>query len=121
MSLKQTVYFMALVGAMAGLGCWALQSWISDFHIGLNQAQFTVLVTAIMGALIGGFTVGFADHWTADRIVARWVAAGVVLGALAGTLGGLLYWPILSMMEANPGGGSALLGRPLTWLIAGGL
>jgi MFS family permease len=121
MTLKQTVYFMALVGALAGLGCWALQSWISDFSIGLNQAQFTVLVTAIMGAFIGGFTVGFADHWTADRIVARWVVAGIALGALAGTLGGLLYLPILSMMEANPSGTSAILGRPLTWLMAGGL
>src|SRR4051812_47482824 len=101
MSLKQTVYFMALVGAMAGLVCWALQSWIADFA-SLTQAQFTVVVTAIMGALIGGLTVGFADKWTSDRVVARWVAVGVVLGTLAGVIGGLVYLPILSgIMQSN--------------------
>ena len=121
MNLKQTVYFMALVGAIAGLICWAVQSWISDFSIGMNQAQFTVLVTTVMGALLGGFTVGFADHWTSDRVVPQWVIAGSVMGALAGAAGGVLYWPILSAMEANQSGLSAAVGRPLTWLIAGGL
>jgi hypothetical protein len=121
MSLKQTVYFMALVGAMAGLVCWALQSWIADFA-SLTQAQFTVVVTAIMGALIGGLTVGFADKWTSDRVVARWVAVGVVLGTLAGVIGGLVYLPILSgIMQSNSSTLSVMLGRPLTWLIAGGL
>jgi hypothetical protein len=122
MSLKQTVYFMALVGAIAGLCCWALQSWIGDFGLVSSQAQFTVIVTAIMGALIGGFTVGFADRWTSDRVVARWVAAGVVLGALAGMVGGLVYPPILSgLMQSTSSALGATLGRPLTWLIAGGL
>jgi len=121
MSLKQTVYFMALVGAIAGLTCWAVQSWIGDF-VRIPQTQFTVLVTALMGALIAGMTVGFADRWTADRVVAKWVAVGVVLGALAGTAGGLLYLPILSgIMQSTTSGRVALLGRPMTWLIAGGL
>ena len=120
MSLKQTVYFMALVGAMAGLACWALQSWISDFAQ-LTQAQFSVVVTAIMGALIGGLTVGFADKWTSDRVVARWVAVGVLLGTIAGLVGGLVYLPILSgIMQSNSSTLSLMLGRPLTWLIVGG-
>jgi hypothetical protein len=121
MSVKQTVYFMALVGAMAGLGCWALQAWIGPFLTGFDQAYFSVMVTAIMGALIGGFTVGFADHWTSDRVVALWVATGVALGAVAGVVGGLLYLPILSAMQSNPGRTAAWFGRPLTWLLAGGL
>jgi hypothetical protein len=121
MTLKQTVYFMALVGAIAGLACWALQSWIGDFAR-LPQTQFTVLVTAIMGALIGGLTVGFADRWTSDRVVMRWVAVGVLLGAVAGTLGGVIYLPILAgVMQSNTSGFGRILGRPLTWLIAGGL
>jgi len=114
MSVKQTVYFMALVGAMAGLGCWAIQSWTGDF-VSLDSKTVTVVVAAIMGALIGGFTVGFADHWSAERVVVRWVGAGVVLGAVAGTLGGLLYLP---MLASNLGG---RFGIPLTWLLAGGL
>jgi len=121
MSLKQTVYFMALVGAIAGLICWAVQSWLGDL-VRFSQTQFTILVTALMGALISGMTVGFADKWTADRVVAKWVAVGVVLGALAGTVGGLLYLPILTgIMQSGTSGLGAVLGRPMTWLIAGGL
>lgn len=121
MSAKTQVYFMALVGALAGLLCWALQSWIGDFQIGFTQEAFGVVVTAIMGALIGGFTVGFADHWSAERVVPQWVAVGTGLGALAGTVGGLLYLPILAAVKANPHGFGSMLGRPLTWLLAGGL
>jgi len=122
MSLKQTVYFMALVGAIAGLCCWTLQSWIADFDLITDQAMFNILVTAIMGALIGGLTVGFSDHWSSERVVARWVAAGVALGALAGVVSGILYIPILTrVIQANPSGVGPILGRPLTWLIAGGL
>jgi hypothetical protein len=121
MSLKQTVYFMALVGAIAGLCCWALQSWIADLNLISDQAAFNILVTTIMGALIGGLTVGFSDQWSSERVVARWVAAGVALGGLAGVVSGILYIPILSaVIRPNPGIGS-FLGRPLTWLIAGGL
>jgi hypothetical protein len=122
MSLKQTVYFMALVGAIAGLCCWALQSVIADFNLISDQTVFNILVTSIMGALIGGLTVGFSDHWSSERVVARWVFAGVALGGLAGVVSGILYIPILaSVIQANPGGIGSLLGRSLTWLIAGGL
>lgn len=121
MNVKQTTYFMGLVGAIAGLTCWALQSWISDFAR-LSQAQFTILVTTMMGALIGGMTVGFSDHWSSDRVVLKWVAMGVVLGALAGLAGGLIYLPILSSIMQSAGSGTGvLLGRPLTWLISGAL
>jgi len=122
MSLKQTVYFMALVGATAGLICWALQIWIADQGLIHDQTLSNILVTAIMGALIGGMTVGFSDHWSSDRVVGRWVLAGVALGALAGTVSGLLYIPILTnVIQGNRSQLGSLLGRPLTWMIAGGL
>lgn len=122
MSLKQTIYFMALVGAIAGLTTWAVQSWIADLTVGLNQAEFNIIVTTLMGASIGGLTVWFADRWSAERIVIQWVAAGLVLGAVAGFVGGLLYLPILfGVIRGNPSGLGSSLGRPLTWLIAGGL
>jgi hypothetical protein len=121
MSVKQTVYFMALVGAMAGLATWGIQSWISDL-VQLSQGFFTVIVTAIMGGLIGGMTVGFSDKWSSERVVPLWVAAGVFLGALAGTLGGLVYLPIQASVGQSDGTGAlAFIGRPLTWLIAGAL
>src|SRR4051812_48668948 len=121
MSTKQTVYFMALVGAMAGLGCWALQAWIGVLleQQRTDSVAFTAIVTAIMGALIGGLTVGFADHWAAERVVARWVVVGVVLGTVAGTLGGLLYSPISALMQSSPL--NNWVGIPLLWLLAGGL
>jgi len=126
MNLKQTIYFMALVGALAGLLTWALQGFVADLAsragVGIGQAQFTILVTTLMGTLIGGMTVGFADKWTSDRVVVRWVFMGVLLGAAAGLVGGLLYLPIL--FNVIQGGTSRLgpqIGRSLTWLIAGGL
>jgi len=122
MSLKQTVYFMALVGAIAGLCCWLLQLWIGDLEIITGQASLGILVTTIMGALIGGLTVGFSDHWSSERAVARWVAVGVALGGLAGIVSGMLSLPILSnVIQANSSGLGSAVGRPLTWLIAGGL
>jgi hypothetical protein len=121
MSVKQTVYFMGLVGAIAGLICWALQSWIGDL-VTLPQGEFTVLVTTLMGALIGGMTVGFSDRGSADRVVLKWILAGVVSGALAGLVGGLIYLPIASsVMQSSESGAGLLIGRPLTWLIAGAL
>jgi hypothetical protein len=123
MSLKQTVYFMALVGAIAGLICWAIQGFIADLaNFSISQAQFTIIVTTIMGMLIGGMTVGFADKWTSDRVVAKWVFMGVLLGGAAGLVGGLLYLPILfSVIQGSPSRVGAMIGLPLTWLIAGGL
>jgi hypothetical protein len=125
MNLKQTVYFMALVGALAGLVAWILQIWVLDqltaFKIEVSQETVQVFVTVITGALIGGLTVGFADHWTAERVVAHWVAAGAVLGAIAGAASSLLYGPMLRIMQASSSSPAALLGRPLTWLVTGGL
>jgi hypothetical protein len=118
MNVKQTVYFMALVGAMAGLATWAFQEWLTDL-VQLSEAQFTVIVTALMGALIGGMTVGFSDRWSADRMVLTWILAGAVLGAVAGALGGVGYLGISAALTDTSS--LQLLGRPLTWLIAGAL
>jgi len=122
MNLKQTVYFMTLVGAVAGLCCWFLQATIGDFAVGVGQAQQNIIGATLMGALIGGLTVGFADHWSSDRVVVKWVVAGTVLGALAGIVGGLLFVPILSgLSSAGTAGAGQTIARPLAWLIAGGL
>src|SRR5262245_29858034 len=124
MSLKQTVYFMALVGAIAGLACWVTTAWLSDYlpygSQDTNWRQVAIAAT-LMGAYIGAMTVGFADHWTSDRVVPSWVLIGAMLGGLAGFLSGLVYWPIEARLvrSANPLAGT--LGRGLIWLVIGGL
>jgi hypothetical protein len=122
MNLKQTVYFMAIVGAIAGLCTWFLQTVIADFDWIADQARFNILVTSIMGAFIGGMTVGFSDRWSSERVVVRWVAAGVALGAIAGFVSGLLYLLILTnVIQGGLSLGAPFAGRLLTWFIAGGL
>lgn len=126
MNLKQTVYFMSLVGGLAGLCCWALQAWLSDLAFFQftqeNQWRLVTIYTTLLGAWIGGMTVGFADRWTGDRVVFRWVFLGIVLGVVAGLISGVLYYVLVSnLIQTNPQGAVGLLGRILTWLIAGGL
>jgi hypothetical protein len=83
---------------------------------------FVGLSAALMGACIGGLTVGFADHWTSDRVVPSWVLIGVLLGAVAGFLSGVLYIPLEGRVaRLDPRGFTALVGRSLIWIIAGGL
>jgi hypothetical protein len=122
MSLKQTVYFMTLVGALAGLCCWFLQASIADFLVGQGQGLQNIIAATLMGALITSLTVGFADRWTSDRVVPRWIVAGLLLGAAAGFISGLLYLPIMNALGQDTASGvGRMLGGPLNWLIAGSL
>src|SRR5262245_57911689 len=82
MSLRQTIYFMALVGGLAGLICWAIVVWLT-WRPDLVQAT-------VLGMLIGGLTVLFADHWSAGEVVPRWVVSGVAIGFVAGFLSGVV-------------------------------
>jgi len=123
-NIKQTVYFMGLVGGLAGLACWAIQAWLSE-SISVQQEQLWVwdaLSTTLMGALIGGMTVGFADQWSGEGVVARWVLVGVMLGTLAGFGAGILDIPIYNnIIVPNWNSPVAAIGRSLTWAVAGGL
>src|SRR5262249_16648676 len=124
-NLKHTVYFMALVGAIAGLACWNIQAWLSDALTGGQEQNWRFVATSatLMGALIGGLTVAFADRWTSERIVPTWVLAGVLAGRSAGVIPGLAYIPIESRVirTATASNSAILVGRALPWLIAGGL
>jgi len=115
---------MALVGGLAGLVCWTVQVWLSDY-LPLTQEKQWLLVlihTTVMGVLIGGLTVGFADRWTSDRVMPRWVAMGVFLGAGAGILSGVLYIPVFqNMIQDSPSPSIAFVGRLVAWLLTGGL
>ena len=121
-AVHDTVYFMMLVGGIAGLCCWATTTWTADY-LTLRQEATPLLLTlwtTIMGALIGGMTVGFADARSADRVVARWLVAGLLLGTVAGALSGLLYMPIqLNVVAAGLGGALDTAARTALWAIAG--
>src|SRR5437867_1225454 len=82
MSLKQTIYFMALVGGFAGLLCWSVVVWISWMP--------DLISATILGMLIGGLTVVFSDRWSGEQIVPRWVLSGIAIGFVAGILSGLV-------------------------------
>jgi MFS family permease len=117
-NLKQTVYFMTLVGAVAGLVCWVLVAFLSDI-IDVPQRWMVVAIYAsLMGALISGLTVAFADKWTSDKIVPNWVAVGALLGLMAGLLTGVLNLVAGARLEAAT---SAKTQTIAVWVIAGGL
>jgi hypothetical protein len=125
LSLKQTVYFMALVGGLAGLICWFVQVWVADQSFAEEQKWIVMLVnTTVMGALIGGMTVAFADHWTADRVVPKWVLMGVGLGVMAGATSTLVFSVSrinASLINPDPNSALAFLGRTLAWILSGTL
>src|SRR3989442_10777060 len=118
MSLKQTIYFMALVGGFAGLLCWGLVIWVPAF-LTFTQETFwlaDLINLTILGGLIGGLSVWFADRWSGDQVIARWVLAGTFIGALAGCLSGLVQVAIGGAFTHQ----SPLLSRILSWTVAGG-
>jgi hypothetical protein len=113
----QTVYYMALVGGIAGLACWGIVSWIPDLAT-VGGALLDVINMAILGGFIGGLTVGCHDYWLADRVVGRWILVGLSVGIVAGVVGGLIH----SAMSQPPLTGQLpLLSRALSWMIAGWL
>jgi hypothetical protein len=122
--LSPTIYFMTLVGGLAGLMCWATTVSIGDLLTVRQESTWLLLTlwTTIMGALVGGMTVGFADTWSADRLLWRWVASGTLLGATAGVMAGLVYVPVQQTVVAMGGEGVGdLVARISLWTIAGGL
>jgi hypothetical protein len=113
----QTVYDMALMGGIAGLGCWSVVSWSPDF-VTVGAGLVDVIHLAVLGGFIGGLTVGYLDHWLEDRVAARMVLVGIAVGMLGGVSGGLIQ----SLMSRTPLTGQLpLVSRALAWMIAGWL
>jgi hypothetical protein len=113
----QSVYYMALVGGIAGLACWGIVSWIPDLTA-VGGALLDVINMAVLGGFIGGLTVACHDHWLAERVVGRWVLMGLSGGIVAGVVGGLIH---SAMSQPSLTGQLPLLSRALSWMIAGWL
>ena len=116
--LGRTLYFMSLVGALAGLVCWGTIVWIPEL-LAVPQEFFWLLdlgTVVWLGGLLGTFSVGFSDHWSGDRILARWIAVGTFMGMLFGGIAGTVALAIVRWSE--------LFGwqsRVSTWTLAGSL
>jgi hypothetical protein len=117
MSLYQTLYFMSLVGGMAGLFSWVLTALISTVLVSQSGWVSDLVSATILGAFIGGLTVAFSDHWSGNRILPRWVISGVLIGITAGAAAGLVQVPITN----NLGDTSPVLTRLIAWMLAGSL
>lgn len=115
MSLYQTLYYMSLVGGMAGLFSWALIALISVLLANQPIWASDLVSAAILGAFIGGLTVGFSDHWSGNRVLPRWVISGTFIGMAAGFAAGLVQIPITKGLEEQ----SPILTRLLAWMLAG--
>jgi len=123
-NLNQNVYFMSLVGGIAGLLCWGLTATISEIPAATLSGWVIVTIeTTVMGTLIGGMTVGFADKWGGDRLLFRWVLMGVLLGMAAGAASGLINYPVQASLQAGAGVGVArdVVASVALWLITGAL
>lgn len=115
-SFKQTVYFMTLVGAIAGLACWLFAQLLA-FALDVEGRWVTVINFSTLGAFIGALTIGFNDKWLGDRVVGRWVMTGALAGAVAGACGGLLAL----LIHSTGAGRSPLLEGALSWMLTGAL
>jgi hypothetical protein len=118
MSLHQSLYFMSLVGGMAGLFAWAVAALVTSLPA-VQQAPWLsdVISALVLGGFIGGFTVGFSDRWSGNRVLARWIVSGAAIGMSAGLLAGLIQIPLTGRLGLN----YPLFSRVITWMIAGSL
>ena len=118
MSLYQTLYFMSIVGGIAGVAAWSLVNLIGAALP--NQAEQWVsdlIAVCALGALIGGLTVGFSDRWSGNRVSWRWICSGSMIGLLAGFLAGCVQMPITSRLGLQ----SPILNRLIAWMLAGSM
>lgn len=116
MGLYQTLYYMSLVGGMAGLFAWALAALVSAALFNQPQTWVSDLVAAtILGGFIGGLTSGFSDRWSGNRVMPRWIVSGVLLGILAGAAAGAIQIPITANLAPQAPG----MTRLIAWMLAG--
>ena len=118
MSLYQTLYFMSLVGSLAGLFSWGLAALVSIALPPQDTLWLSdVISSTILGAFIGGLTVAFTDRWAGSRVMPRWVISGTFIGLFAGLLAGLIQIPITNNLQ----GQAPVLTRVIAWMLAGSL
>lgn len=118
MSLRQNLYFMSLVGGMAGLFAWAVATLATSLPAVQETPWLPDVISAlVLGGFIGGFTVGFSDRWSGNRVLPRWIISGVLIGMSAGLIAGLIQIPLTGRLAES----HSVLSRVVTWMVAGSL
>src|SRR5882672_4125273 len=118
MTSQMRVYFMALVGGIAGLICWSIVTVAGSLAPQIGQSfYFDSFTMAILGATLGALAVAFSDRWTGDEFIPSWILAGMGIGLVMGLLGGLIATPIQSVIGAH----APFIARVLPWALAGEL
>ena len=118
MSLYQTLYYMSLVGGMAGLFSWATVSLILAVVRSSGPVWIPDLIAAaVLGGFIGGLTVAFTDRWSGGVAMPRWIISGALIGMVAGAIAGLVQIPITDALGTT----AEVLTRVLAWMLAGSL
>jgi hypothetical protein len=114
-SFQQTIWEMALVGALAGVICWFIWSLL-QIPLAIDVEYYDMIAFTLLGALIGGLSVGVNDRRLGDAIVPLWILFGVVGGAVAGAAGGwIARYVRAAMIDAG------FAADALSWLISGAL
>ena len=114
-SFQQTIWEMALIGALAGVICWFIWSLL-QIPLAIDVEYYDMIAFTLLGALIGGLSVGVNDRRLGDAIVPLWILIGVVCGAVAGAAGGWIARFIRAAMI-----NASFAADVLSWLIAGAL
>jgi MFS family permease len=116
MSLYRTLYYMSLVGGIAGLLSWVFTTLLSAAFANQSAVWISDLIAAFaLGGFIGGMTVGFSDYWSGNRVTTRWVVSGILVGTVAGLTAGLVQIPITNKIS----GASPFLARLIAWMLVG--
>jgi MFS family permease len=118
MSLNQSLYFMSLVGGVAGLFAWAVAGLVTSLATVQETSWLSDVISAlVLGGFIGGFAVAFSDRWSGNRVRPRWIVSGALIGTSAGLFAGLIQIPLTRRLADQ----YELLSRLITWMIAGSL
>jgi hypothetical protein len=115
MSLYQSLYYMSLVGGLAGVSAWALTTLLAAV-LRFPAAAPDLIPAMLLGGLLGALTVAFSDHLSGNRWRWRWTLSGAGLGLAGGALAGLLQIPIRDSLLAH----YPVVVRVLSWTLAAG-
>ena len=103
MTSVQTLYFMGLVGSLAGLLSWSVGAWIPLFFPIARDSIWSIEImdSALVGSVIGLLCVAFADHWSGRRIRVHRFLIGFSSGGAGGTLGTFAHIYVRNNMLAG--------------------
>jgi len=106
------LFYVSLVGGIAGLNAWALNSLITVAVGAVSE----IVAAAVLGALIGAGVIAISDHFEGG-IQARWVFAGAAIAGSMGALGALPHFFTAEFLFERQ---HTVIARTLLWMLVGG-